>query len=188
MYCLFQHYVKIVYLLLVRWGGVGPIHLEINGRRFFYLVPRLLGQSMELVQAKHMVEAEALLFAPGTTTTSYFVFWIVQSQPIATTCVNVAIMMTITLLQWAQCTSAPLQRSVSRQSPSTCHTSQVSPPDSGNAFVLFPHCLNLIGKKIPEELCLSPPTALAHQSQSLSEDKIDLKFHVCNCAINRLHD
>ena len=117
------------------------------GGVFFHLVPRLLGQSMELVQAKHMVEAEALLLAPGTITTSYFVFWIVQSQPIATTCVNVAIMMTITLLQWTQGTSAPLQRSVSRQSPSTCHTSLVSPPDRGNAFVLFPHCLNLLGKK-----------------------------------------
>ena len=102
---------------------------------------------MELVQAKHMVEAEALLLAPGTTTTSYFVFWIVQAQPIATKCVNVAIMITITLSQWTRCTSAPLQRSVSRQSPSTCHTSQVSPPESGNAFLLFPPCLNLIGKK-----------------------------------------
>ena len=53
---------------------MGPIHLERNGRRFFFhLVPRLLGQSMELVEAKHMVEAEALLLAPGTTTTLYFV-------------------------------------------------------------------------------------------------------------------
>ena len=35
MYFLFQHYVKVVYLLLVRWGGVGPIHLERNRRRYF---------------------------------------------------------------------------------------------------------------------------------------------------------
>ena len=35
-------------------------------------------------------------------------------------------------------------------------------------------------KKIPEELCLSPPTALAHQSQSLSEDKINSKFYLYN--------
>ena len=74
MYCLFQHYVKVVYLLLVRCIGVGPIHLKRNRARFFHLVPRLLGQSMELVQAKHMVEAETFLLAPGTTTTSYFVF------------------------------------------------------------------------------------------------------------------
>ena len=165
------------------WGGSNTF----RNNYFFHLLPRLSGQSMELVEAKHMVEAEALLLAPGTTTTSYFVFWIVQSQPIATKCVNVAIMITITLLQWTRCTSAPLQRSVSRQSPSTCHTSQVSPPDSGSAFVLFPPCLKLIWKKKrPEELCLSPPTALAHQSQSLSEHKINLKFHVYNQKIERI--
>ena len=44
------------------------------GGALFNPVPRLLGQSMELVQAKDMVEAEAFLLAPGTTTTSYFVF------------------------------------------------------------------------------------------------------------------
>ena len=159
------------------------------GGVLFHLVPRFLGQSMELVQAKHMVEAEALLFAPGTITTSYFVFWIVQSQPIATTCVNVAIMMTITLLQWTQCyLSASAKVGVTSITLNLSHFSSLPSCDSDNAFVLFPRCLKLIGKKIPEELCLSPPTALAHQSQSLSEDKINLKFYVYNCTINRLND
>ena len=159
------------------------------GGVLFHLVPRLLGQSMELVQAKHMVEAEALLFAPGTTTTSFFG---VLNCSISTNRHHVCqcchhddhhsfTMDTMYL-------SASAKVGVTSITLNLSHFSSL-PSWQRQCFCAFPSLSQVTReKKIPEELCLSPPTALAHQSQSLSEDKIDLKFHVCNCAINRLHD
>ena len=177
---------KLFYLLLVRCGGVGPIHLEIITFFICFLDyqgslwnwsrrntwSRLRPSCLHLGQRQHR-------------TLSFELFKLNQSPP------RVSM-----LPSWSQSLFYNGHDVPQRLCKGRCHVnhpqlvtllkSPLLTVDSDNAFVLFPPCFNLIGKKIPEELCLSPPTALAHQSQSLSEDKINLKFHVYNQKIERI--
>ena len=123
------------------------MHLERNGRRSFSSGPQIFRAVYGIGPGETHGRGSGPPACPWDNNNIVLCVLNCSISTNRTTCVNVAIMIAITLLQWTQGTSAPLQRSVSRQSPSTCHTSQVSPPDSGNAFVLFPHCLKLLGKK-----------------------------------------